>query len=239
MKRQVIILWLGFILILGTTLGFCINLKEKPKNVNIIVATAPYNEMVSVYAQPNENSEVISEFCGQTCLTCNLYNENFEIINNFVKVELSQKQIGYVKITDCFCDTLYLNKIQNKNRQKVCWTSLKYLGISYDEMKCTTLIRKSFISIGIDFGDLYVTKYNKDNIGKEVTKKELQPGDIVFYKSIGGKVKYGHIGLYLGQGYVIQSTIDKGKEYPSGGVRITKLTFRSEPTAFRSPFLTR
>lgn len=80
------------------------------------------------------------------------------------------------------------------------------------------------------------TKYNQDKYGKSITKEQLKPGDFIFYTGING-VANGHVGLYLGKGYVIQSTLDKGGEYPTGGVRITKLTFRSEPTAFRTPYV--
>lgn len=100
-------------------------------------------------------------------------------------------------------------------------------------MHCTDLVKISYLSIGKEYDDLSALEYNHDSIGKEISIEELQPGDLVFYTGASG-IPYGHVGIYLGQGYVIQSTIDKGKEYPTGGVRITKLTFRSSPTIFRS-----
>ena len=134
-------------------------------------------------------------------------------------------------------DILSLQNIQNEKRKQVCKTALQYLGTSYKSIQCNDLIQKSFLSIGIHYKkNMEVAKYNTGQIGKKITEKELQPGDFVFYQNINNKITNGHIGLYLGQGYVIQATVDKGTEYPVGGVRITKLTFRAKPTGFRAPF---
>jgi len=205
------------------------------EDIDIIVTTAPYDEKISIYAEPNEKSEVIAETRGQTCLTCNLYSEN-KTINGFIKVELFDKE-GYIRATDCIRDTLYISDIKDINRQEVCKTALKYLGTPYKNMQCNSLIEKSYSTIGINYSNLSsVRKYNSNKVAKEITGKELQPGDFVFYHGYNNNLKDGHVGLYLGRGYVIQSTLDAGSEYPLGGVRITKLVFRSEPTVFRSPF---
>ena len=210
---------------------------NEEKNIDLIIAAAPYNEKIPIYVEPNENSEIINNFCGQTCLTCNLYNKKTEIINGFIQVELGKNQIGYVKTKNCICDILFLQNIQDEKRKQVCKTALQYLSTSYKDIQCNDLIQKSFLSIGVNYKkDMAATKYNTDQIGEKITEEELQPGDFVFYQNINNKIIDGHIGLYLGQGYVIQATVDEGTEYPVGGVRITKLTFRAKPTGFRAPF---
>ena len=232
---------IALVLILGFNLGFYFNFKQSQKNiktntVDLVVANVPYDEMLPIYAEPNENSEKISEFCGQTCLTSNLYSDR-RTINGFAKVELLDGREGYVSLGESYYITLHLENIEDENRRIVCETALKYLGTPYKDIQCTGLIRRSFLPIEINYGDKYVTEYDSDEVGKKISEKELQPGDLVLYESIGGGISNGHIGLYLGDGFVIQSTLDKGAKYPTGGIRITKLTFRDSPTSLRDPFV--
>ena len=48
---------------------------------------------------------------------------------------------------------------------------------------------------------------------------------------------HGHVGMYISNGYVLQSSADRGVHYPRAGVRITKLTFRSSPQGYASPLI--
>ena len=210
--------------------------------LDIVVATTKYEDAVPIYEKPDENSSIISELSGQTCLTCNYFN-NTDNQNNFIKVELSPSLNGYIKTEDCTFDTIHINDfgLDKKKRfanQRIiaCQESLKYLTTSYEEMTCNVLVRKAYQAAGIDFGDLSASQYDRDYVGVLISEEQLKPGDLVFYKGIDGGDNH-HIGLYLGKGYVIQATLDKGGEYPLGGVHITKLNFRSSPTGYRSPFL--
>ena len=216
-------------------LGFFINLKDK--ELDVVTATVSYSEKVPIYEKPNENSNIITKLNGQTCLTCNLYEDRTEFIGDFIKVELSESKRGYIRKKDCFYDTLCLTDIQNEKRKRMCETALKYLGVSYDNMHCNDLVQYAFTSINIDYRGKKVVEYNNDAVGIKISQKDIQPGDLIFYRNVQGNVNDGHIGLYLGQDYIIQSTVDQGTEYPAGGVRITKLNFREPPTNFRSPFL--
>ena len=217
--------------------------KEKSKNeeLNIIVATLEYQDTIPIYSKPDINSSVIAKLSGQTCLTCNYFGK-MDSLNNFVKVELSPELNGYVEIKNCSLDTLNLNNFGLNEqdsflsqRTKVCQKSLTFLTTSYQNITCDTLIRESYKSIKIDFGDIAAAEYDDDSIGKLISKEELKPGDFVFYAGVYGGANT-HLGLYLGKDYVIQSTVDKGSEYPLGGVHITKLNFRSSPTKYRTPF---
>lgn len=216
--------------------------EDQNQKLNIIVATAKYQDTIPIYPEPNINSFPISELSGQTCLTCNYFGE-IDNQNDFIKVELSPNSNGYIKAEDCLIDIIDLSNFdlnQNikffKQRIEACQKSLTFLSIPYDEMSCDELIRKSYKAAGIDFGDLPAAKYDDDFIGILISREELKAGDFVFYKGINGGDNT-HIALYLGKEYVIHSTLDKGATYPLGGVHITKLDFRSSPTKYRSPFL--
>lgn len=121
------------------------------KPLYIVTANAPYEEMIPIFKDSTDNSKIISSFCGQTCLTCNLFNKE-EFSDNFIKVELSKNKIGYVKTKDVILDTISLDNfdlLPNENfRNKVCNKSLEFLTTSYEDISCNTLIRECFKEIG-------------------------------------------------------------------------------------------
>ena len=58
--------------------------------------------------------------------------------------------------------------------------------------------------------------------GKKVSIDKARPGDVVYYPVNNG---YGHVGIYIGDGFIVNSTGHAGKEYPNGGVRICCVTY--------------
>jgi peptidoglycan endopeptidase LytE len=117
-------------------------------------------------------------------------------------------------------------------RIMACKYGMKLIGAKYSHsnstnkavgLDCTQLIWKCYNRAGIPY-------YNK----RPVTKSNLRAGDVVYYRGLYGGY-HGHVGMYIGNGYVLQSTTDQGVYYPRAGVRITKLTFRSSPQGYASP----
>lgn len=63
--------------------------------------------------------------------------------------------------------------------------------------------------------------------GKYVAKKDLQKGDLVFYKKVGAKGGASHVGIYIGGGQVIHES------RPGVGVKISSVNMMQYVTARR------
>ena len=60
------------------------------------------------------------------------------------------------------------------------------------------------------------TSYAQRSAGKSVDFKDAQPGDLICYS--------GHIGIYIGDGYIVHAS--NSKPYPRGGIKVNKATYR-------------
>lgn len=58
---------------------------------------------------------------------------------------------------------------------------------------------------------------------EKITKKELMPGDLIFYKDSSGTVS--HVTMYLGNNKVIHAS--NSKPYPEGGIKISDFGYRT------------
>ena len=217
------------------------------EKVTIATATGSYSQDVPIYKEPDISSGVIARLSGSTCLTCNLTSKK-RIEKHFIRVELfNNSTFGWLDMSQCKLESIDTVSFDdsNKDRANVCRYTLRFLGAVYSDknsdnklegLSCNQLVAKAYQSIGYSqYTGIKVNEYNQDTYGRIISKEELRPGDIIFYEGISGG-KYSHIGIYLGKGYVIQSTVDQGGEYPQGGVHITRIIFRSSPTAYRTPF---
>jgi hypothetical protein len=88
--------------------------------------------------------------------------------------------------------------------------SVSLMGIAYKwggntpdtGMDCSGFVRYVFKkSLGIN---LPRTAAEMAKVGKRVNINELQPGDLIFFKTMGGS-RISHIGMYLGNNKFIQS----------------------------------
>jgi len=71
-------------------------------------------------------------------------------------------------------------------------TPYKYGGTTTLGMDCSGLLMRSFEAI-----DIYIPRTSKEQskLGKRVTVDELEPGDLVFFKTLKGKGRVTHAGL--------------------------------------------
>lgn len=58
---------------------------------------------------------------------------------------------------------------------------------------------------------------------EKISKKELMPGDLIFYKDSSGSVS--HVTMYLGNNKVIHAS--NSKPYPEGGIKISDFGYRT------------
>lgn len=97
--------------------------------------------------------------------------------------------------------------------QEVLNVMSKYLGMPYvwggkspeEGFDCSGLIAYAFAQIGIDLSGNAHTQYNKT---VPVSEDEAKPGDLVFWETY--KKAPSHVGMYLGDGYFINSSSSQG-----------------------------
>ena len=91
-------------------------------------------------------------------------------------------------------------------------TAKQYLNIPYrwggtttSGFDCSGYVLKVFTDLGIE---LPRTSNSQYQVGESVAKDELQPGDLVFFNTLGNGVS--HVGIYYGDGKFIHSQSYKG-----------------------------
>lgn len=81
----------------------------------------------------------------------------------------------------------------------------KYGGTTEKGFDCSGFTRYVFNEMGID---LNRTSRDQATQGKEVEKKDLRKGDLVFFKTNGKSIS--HVGIYIGDGKFAHSSTTKG-----------------------------
>lgn len=110
----------------------------------------------------------------------------------------------------------------------------KYIGTPYvwggespeeGGMDCSGFVYNALKDAGYKIGRTTAQGYR--GYGNTVSKSEMQPGDLVFY---GNGNKASHIGIYIGNGQIIQSSGDKNntKSNPGKGVSIKNVDYRND-----------
>lgn len=95
-------------------------------------------------------------------------------------------------------------------------TPYQYGGASPAGFDCSGFVRFVFQSVGVH---LNRSSRSQATQGEKVAPREIEPGDLLFFR-IGGK-RIGHVGIYLGGGQFIHA----GSRGDSGtrGVKIARL----------------
>lgn len=90
----------------------------------------------------------------------------------------------------------------------------KFLGIKYryatcttTRMSCTCLTKKSFAPFGYD---LPMTEEGQARAGRPISRAELRPGDLVYFREGGGS-NITHVGIYSKPGYIVHASSYWGK----------------------------
>ncbi|GKU25933.1 SH3 domain-containing protein [Clostridium folliculivorans] len=77
---------------------------------------------------------------------------------------------------------------------------VQFINKGYKAFDCSGLMQWGFKQAGINIGR---TTYDQINDGKEVSKDEVKPGDLLFYSDIS------HVGMYVGDGKWIEAPNSK------------------------------
>ena len=112
--------------------------------------------------------------------------------------------------------TKIATKRKTKSKSKVISTAKRYLGTRYRYgasskttkcFDCSSFTQRVYKSHG---KKLPRTSRNQSKIGKRVSKKNLRPGDLLFFSTRRTK-GVGHVGIYLGGNKFIHASSTKKK----------------------------
>ena len=188
-----------------------------------------------IYAERDENSEIVGTLQYNCCVLQNDSEPDKDWICVNIPKEPGDKSAGYVRANNVATESIRIT-CGDEIRTRIINDSLKYLGLKFKRygqslesgIDCSNFIREIFAKNERMVPD---TPNGIMREGKRISRSSAQPGDIVYYAVNDGE---GHVGLYLGNGYQINSSGHSGREYPEGGVRITKIKYhdREEPQFF-------
>lgn len=74
-------------------------------------------------------------------------------------------------------------------------------GATRNGMDCSGLVMKVYYDFGIR---LPRTAYDQSRAGREIGRSELQPGDLVFFRTSRGGIS--HVGIYVGSGSFVHAS---------------------------------
>lgn len=146
-----------------------------------------------------------------------LYKVRF---GNYSKKSLAQKRANYL-VSKNVIQSYYIvspNDFAMSNlekhgegylRKKIIASAKRYLGVPYQWGG--TSVQKGFDCSGLTMVvyrvnglDLPRTSYTQFNRGKYISKRQLKPGDLVFFDTMGKK-RVSHVGIYIGRGRFIHA----------------------------------
>ncbi|MCM3146107.1 C40 family peptidase [Brevibacillus sp. MER 51] len=84
-------------------------------------------------------------------------------------------------------------------------TPYKSSGSSKKGFDCSGFTRYVFDALGVDLPHNSASQYE---LGTEVARKDLQPGDLVFFNTNGRSIS--HVGIYIGDGTFVHSESGRG-----------------------------
>lgn len=209
-----------------------------------VLATA--KKTVKVYQKASDKSKVLGKFTKNNCVVVNTRGMKKEKNYTWLKVNLKNKKTGYIKTNQVTLDKLNVqtfdvkrNSKKNRQRIKICRYAIPYIGTDFvlggssltRGIDCSTLARKAMRNAGV-YVSSRALAVNLSQSGKKIKRSQLKPGDMVFYYNSAKDRRIGHCAIYIGKGYIINASGAQGHYYPSGGIRISKIDYRT-PTAVR------
>lgn len=186
----------------------------------------------SIYSSPDDTSPVVGTLQYHCAVLVDTAATQVEKIatSDWIKVELgSSKGSGYVKQNEAEIVPLQVkNSTNDVIRNRIIENSIKYIGLKFVRygkslskgIDCSNFASQIYGQVGISID----TKPNGiKKQGVKIKESQALPGDIVYYYCNNGG---GHVGIYMGNGFIINSAGHAGKEYPEGGVRICRVLYK-------------
>ena len=209
-----------------------------------VLATA--KKKTFVYTKESTSSTRMGSFSKNNCIVVDTSGMEKGTDYTWLKVRMVNGKTGYLLYSYVTLDVLDVKTFglstsdeKDKQRIQVCQYGLPYIGTRFvlgggsltDGIDCSTFARRAMRNAGV-WVDSYALAVDLSNSGKSISRNQLRPGDMVFYYNSWSDQSIGHCAIYVGNGYIINASGHQGSVYPSGGIRFSKIDYRS-PTAVK------
>lgn len=223
----------------------------KNKNYTILAYNTTHSN-VYVYAKADNRSKCYGSLgYGDTVIvnTSKLVKNKkyawLPIYLNNRKNKSGKPLTAWVVIRNMQLEKMYTKKYSNnKTIDKAIKTGMQYLGTPFKlggsslsrEIDCSNFVVQCFRRAGKNLCSWAHTD-NLQAVSREIffyrknkplTKKQLnylKAGDLLFYYEEDTKGPIGHVGIYIGKGFMINSSGHYGEAYPRGGITIKRVQY--------------
>lgn len=222
-------------------------LKKAKSNTILAVANAAN---VVVYAKPAASGAVLGTFERNSAVLVAASKLNSSKTTQWIPVYMhhmtgtdGQKKIGYVLATQVSLESVKTNRFSDDNRRnQICRFAMNYLGTPFVQggtsliygTDCSKFVKYAYelgggiYSVSAPGGRTSIYPHTDSllSYGIQIPKNQLQAGDLILYKDndpCWGPV--GHVGIYIGNGFIINESGHYGEIYPSGGIRISRINY--------------
>ncbi|MBQ6393182.1 MAG: C40 family peptidase [Eubacterium sp.] len=176
-----------------------------------------------IYEDSNEESTVIAKLE----FNCAVIKAADQLEKGWICVDLLEKGTGYVREDHVECVDVSFGS-GNPVRDGIVKDAFSYLGLKFvrygtslqDGIDCSNFVQQIYGQNGIDTPR---KPKNQAKAGQEISDEEILPGDLIYYDKANNG--YGHIGIFMGDGFIINSSGHSGKTYPEGGVRLVRVLY--------------
>ena len=206
--------------------------REKANSTAKVIGFLDYNDVVEITAEDGDwykfTEKDISGYVHKTLVTIT-ESENVSSRGTTEErkqnVTASNQDNTAVDLTTKEKNNQNLENPAITNEKSVVEYAKQFLGYPYvvggknptNGFDCSGFTRYVFLNFGYSLG---ATAANQNNIGTEITRENLEPGDLIlFYDE--GKTKIGHTGIYISNGDFIHAA------NPARGVVIDNLNTNS------------
>lgn len=226
-------------------LNMSVSLRYAGKGYKVIAWNKSNVERAGVYKQPDfrkgaygsleKGGGVIVNMTKVKWLTRNMKKKQLTWIPVYMhnmKKSTGVPVTGYVNAKNIALTVLNLNRIsENPTVNRAINYGYRFLGTQFilggssitGGIDCATFTKQIYEAAGMRMP--YPHTDYLQSVSRQVSYRELKPGDLIFYLDNDTSGPIGHVAVYLGSGLMINASGHYGTAYPQGGITIKRIIY--------------